>query len=226
MNFTEQEIATILLSLKIAFWAVFWSMPFGIIVAFVLARGNFWGKNILNILVHLPLVVPPVVTGYFLLIIFGRKGFLGEILNDYFGIVFSFRWTGAALACGIMGFPLMVRTIRLSIENIDYKLEFAAKTLGANSFWVFITITLPLIFKGVIAGVVLSFARALGEFGATIVFVSNIPNETQTLPMLIYTFTQIPNSDYMILRLSLISIFISALSLLLSEFIIKNDFRR
>ena len=145
--------------------------------------GRFWGKSILNGIVHLPLILPPVVTGYLLLLSFGKRGPIGAFLAEYFGIVFSFRWTGAALACGVMGFPLMVRAIRLSIEAVDRRLEAAAGTLGANPLWVFATITLPLILPGIIAGMILSFAKAMGEFGATITFVSNIPGETQTLPV-------------------------------------------
>src|SRR3981189_644415 len=171
------------------------ALPFGVAVAWLLARKEFWGKALLDGLVHLPLVLPPVVTGYLLLISFGRKGPIGAFLADPFGIVFSFRWTGAALACGVMGFPLLVRAIRLSLEAIDRRLEDAAATLGASRLWVFATVTLPLALPGVIAGLVLCFAKALGEFGATITFVSNIPGETQTLSAAIYTYTNVTGGD-------------------------------
>src|SRR4029077_14782990 len=168
------------------------ALPFGIAIATLLARKEFWGKALLDAMVLLPLVLPPVVTGYLLLISFGRRGPVGAFLADWFGIVFSFRWTGAALACGVMGFPLLVRAVRLSIEAIDRRLEQAASTLGANRSLAFLTVTLPLALPGIIAGMVLAFAKALGEFGATIKFVSNIPGETQTLYAAIYTFTQSP----------------------------------
>jgi molybdate transport system permease protein len=192
----------------------------------VLARGQFWGKTLLNGLVHLPLILPPVVIGYLLLLSFGRRGPAGAFLAEHFGIVFSFRWTGAALACAVMGFPLMVRAIRLSIEAVDRKIEAAAGTLGANPLWVFGTITLPLIMPGLIAGAILSFAKAMGEFGATITFVSNIPNETQTLPSAIYTFTQVPGGDAGALRLTLISIVISMAALIASEVLARRVGKR
>ena len=198
------------------------SLPIGIAVAMLLARGRFPGKSILNGIVHLPLVLPPVVTGYILLLLFGRRGPIGHWLDQTFGIVFAFRWTGAALACAIMGFPLMVRAIRLSIETVDRKLEDAAGTLGASRFWIFATITLPLIVPGLIAGAILSFAKAMGEFGATITFVSNIPGETQTLPSAIYTLTQVPGGDAGALRLTAISIAISMLALLGSELLARR----
>ena len=209
LDLTPDEWNAVRLSIKVATVAMLASLPAGIAVAFLLARGRFWGKTLLNGVVHLPLILPPVVTGYLLLLAFGRRGPAGAFLAEHFGIVFSFRWTGAALACGVMGFPLMVRAIRLSIEAVDRKLEAAAGTLGANPAWVFATITLPLILPGMIAGAILSFAKAMGEFGATITFVSNIPNETQTLPSAIYTFTQVPGGDEGALRLTLISIVIS-----------------
>jgi len=193
------------------------SLPPGILVAYVLARYQFWGKSLLNGLVHLPLVLPPVVTGYLLLLGFGKRGPIGAFLAENFGIVFSFRWTGAALACAVMGFPLLVRAIRLSIEAVDRKFEAAAGTLGANPLWVFATITLPLTLPGIIAGMVLCFAKAMGEFGATITFVANIPGETQTLPSAIYTYTQVPGGDPMVLRLMSISIVISMAALIVSE---------
>jgi molybdate transport system permease protein len=198
------------------------SLPFGLAIALVLARRDFWGKSLVNGIVHLPLVMPPVVTGYLLLLTFGRKGPIGAFLDQHFGIVFSFRWTGAALACAIMGFPLMVRAIRLSAEAVDMKLEAAAGTLGASPIWVFLTVTLPLIVPGVIAGMILSFARSMGEFGATITFVSNIPGETQTLPSAIYTLTQVPGGDAGALRLTVISIVISMTALLASEFLARR----
>jgi molybdate transport system permease protein len=214
------------LSIKVAVVAMLFSLPPGVAIAFVLARKKFWGKTLLDGLVHLPLILPPVVTGYLLLISFGRRGPAGAFLAEHFGIVFSFRWTGAALACGIMGFPLMVRAIRLSIEGVDRKLEAAAGTLGAHPLWVFLTVTLPLIVPGMIAGAILSFAKAMGEFGATITFVSNIPGETQTLPSAIYTFTQMPGGDEGALRLTLISIIISMGALVASEALARRVGRR
>jgi molybdate transport system permease protein len=226
LSFSPDEVTAIRLSLRVAFWAMLWSLPVGIAVALVLARGRFWGKSLLNAIVYLPLVMPPVVTGYLLLLMFGRKGPLGHLLADCLGIVFAFRWTGAALACAVMGFPLMVRSIRLSLEAVDRRLEDAAATLGANGFWVFATITLPLILPGIVAGMILSFARALGEFGATITFVSNIPGETQTLPVAIYTLLQVPGSDLAAFRLTLVSIAISLAALLVSEVLIERASRR
>jgi molybdate transport system permease protein len=226
LSLSPEEWTAVRLSLRVAFWAMVWSLPLGILTAIVLARGRFWGKSMLDGLVHLPLILPPVVTGYLLLLLLGRRGPLGSFLAESFGIVFAFRWTGAALACAIMGFPLMVRAIRLSIEAVDTRLEEAAGTLGANSAWVFITITLPLILPGVIAGMILSFARAMGEFGATITFVSNIPGETQTLPSAIYTFTQVPGGDAQALRLTVISVILSMAALLLSNFMAGQVGRR
>ncbi len=220
------ELAAIWLSLKVACWATLASLPFGIAVAWLLARVRFPGMLVLNSLVHLPLVMPPVVTGYLLLLGFGRRGPIGAFLEEQFGIVFAFRWTGAALACAIMGFPLMVRAIRLAIEAVDPRLEQAASTLGASPFWVFLTVTLPLALPGVIAGAVLSFAKALGEFGATITFVSNIPGETQTIPSAIYTFTQTPSGDAAALRLTLIAILISLLALAVSEVLARRASRQ
>jgi len=195
-------------------------------VALLLARGRFWGKSLLNVLVHLPLVLPPVVTGYVLLLLFGRRGPLGRLLEETLGIVLAFRWTGAALACAVMGFPLLVRSIRLSVEAVDRRLEAAAGTLGAGPFRVFATITLPLILPGVIAGMILSFARAFGEFGATITFVSNIPGETQTLPTAIYMLTQVPGGDMAALRLTMVAIAISMAALFASEVLIERASRR
>jgi len=219
---TPEEWTAVRLSLLVATTATLASLPVGIAVAWLLARGRFWGKSVFDTLVHLPLILPPVVTGYLLLLYFGKRGPIGAFLAEEFGIVFSFRWTGAALACAIMGFPLMVRAIRLSIEAVDRKLEAAAGTLGANPVWVFITITLPLCLPGIIAGAILGFAKSMGEFGATITFVSNIPGETQTLPSLIYTLTQVPGGDAAALRLTLVSIAISMLALLGSEFLARR----
>ena len=219
---TAEEWTAVRLSLLVAVTAMAASLPLGVAVAWLLARGRFWGKSLLDTLVHLPLILPPVVTGYLLLILFGRKGPIGAFLEQTFGIVFAFRWTGAALACAVMGFPLMVRAIRLSIEAVDTRLESAAGTLGANPFWVFLTITLPLCLPGVIAGAILGFAKSMGEFGATITFVSNIPGETQTLPSAIYTFTQVPGGDAGALRLTAVSIAISMLALLLSELLARR----
>jgi molybdate transport system permease protein len=226
MELTPDEWNAVRLSVKVAVWAMLGSLPLGLLTALILARGNFWGKSILNGIVHLPLILPPVVTGYLLLLTFGRRGPVGAFLAEHFGIVFSFRWTGAALACAIMGFPLMVRAIRLSIEAVDRRLEAAAGTLGAGPIWVFTTITLPLILPGIIAGMILSFGKAMGEFGATITFVSNIPGETQTLPSAIYTFTQIPGGDAGALRHTLISVAISMAALMASEALAQRASRR
>jgi molybdate transport system permease protein len=216
------EWTAILLSLRVAIIATLVATPFGIALAWLLARRNFWGKSILDAAVHLPLVLPPVVTGYLLLLTFGRRGLVGGWLADHLGIVFAFRWTGAALACGIMSFPLLVRPIRLSIEAVDRRLEQASSTLGAAPWQVFATVTLPLALPGVLAGMVLGFAKALGEFGATITFVSNIPGETQTLSAAIYTFTQIPNGDAAAMRLVLIAIVIALAALVASEWFARR----
>ena len=226
LAFSPEELTAIRLSLRVAFWAMLGSLPVGIAVALLLSRGQFWGKSLLNVIVHLPLVIPPVVTGYILLLLFGRRGLIGEFFADRLGIVFAFRWTGAALACAVMGFPLLVRSIRLSLDAIDRRLEDAAGTLGANALWIFVTITLPLILPGILAGMILSFARALGEFGATITFVSNIPGETQTLPTAIYMLIQVPGGDLAALRLTLVSIAISMLALFASEALIERATRR
>lgn len=214
---SPEELAAVRLSLLVAGVATAASLPIGIAVAYLLARKNFWGKSLLDAAVHLPLILPPVVTGYLLLLSFGRRGPIGELLESWFGVVLSFRWTGATLACAVMGFPLLVRAIRLSIEAVDRGLEDAAGTLGANPAWVFITVTLPLCLPGILAGMILCFAKAMGEFGATITFVSNIPGETQTLPSAIYTFTQVPGGDAGALRLTLISVALSLTALFLSE---------
>jgi molybdate transport system permease protein len=221
-DLTPGEWTAVELSLRIAIVATAFALPFGIAIGWLLARKNFWGKTLLDGLVFLPLVLPPVVTGYLLLISFGRRGPIGAFLYEHFGIVFSFRWTGAALSCGIMGFPLMVRPIRLALEAIDRKLEDAAATLGANAVLVFFTVTLPLALPGIIVGVVLCFARALGEFGATITFVSNIPGETQTISAAIYTLTQVPGGDAAAGRLVLISIALALAALLASEWLARR----
>jgi molybdate transport system permease protein len=222
LNLTPDEWVAIRLSLRIAIVATAAALPFGLAMAWLLARKEFWGKALIDGIVHLPLVLPPVVTGYLLLISFGRRGLIGAFLAEHLGIVLSFRWTGAALACAVMGFPLMVRPIRLAIEAIDRRLEDAAATLGANRMWVLITITLPLALPGLIAGFVLCFAKALGEFGATITFVSNIPGETQTLSAAIYTFTQVPGGDAAAGRLVLVAIAISLVALVLSEWLARR----
>ncbi len=217
---TPEEAAALALSLKVAAWATLGSLPPGLLVAYALARWRFPGKLVLDGLVHLPLVLPPVVTGYLLLLAFGRRGFLGAPLAEL-GIVFSFRWTGAALACAVMAFPLMVRALRLAFEAIDRRLEEAAGTLGAPRFLVFLTVTLPLALPGLLAGMILAFAKALGEFGATITFVSNIPGETQTLPAAIYSYTQVPGGEEPALRLAAISIAISFAALVGSELLAR-----
>lgn len=226
MPLTPEEIEVLGLSLKVAFWSVLVSLPFAIGIAYVLARASFPGKTLFDAAVHLPLVLPPVVVGYFLLLAFGRQGPIGSILEEWFGVAVAFRWTGAALAAGVMGFPLMVRAVRLSFETIDRKLEAAASTLGAGRFAVFATVTLPLALPGLITGVLLSFARGLGEFGATITFVSNIPGETRTLPLAIYTFTQTPTGDEAALRLSLIAVLLSLAALYVSEVLVRRATKR
>jgi len=221
-DLSPEEWTAVWLSLRIAAVATIGALPLGLAIAWLLARKDFWGKALLDGIVHLPLVLPPVVTGYLLLIWFGRKGPVGALLDKYFGIVFSFRWTGAALACGVMAFPLLVRAIRLSFEAIDRRFEDAASTLGANGLWVFLTVTLPLALPGVIAGTVLCFAKALGEFGATITFVSNIPGETQTISAAIYTLTQVPGGDAAAFRLVIVAIAIALLALIASEWFARR----
>ena len=222
LNLSAQDWTAIALSLRIAVVATLVATPFGIALALVLARKDFWGKSLVDALVHLPLVLPPVVTGYLLLITLGRRAPVGAFLADHFGIVFAFRWTGAVISCGVMSFPLMVRAIRLSIEAIDRKLEDAAATLGANPFWGFLTVTLPLALPGIIAGMMLAFARALGEFGATITFVSNIPGETQTVSAAIYTLTQVPGGDAAALHLVVVAVIISVAALVASEWFARR----
>ena len=226
LDFTADEIDAVRLSLRVAFWAMLGSLPFGLAMAIVLARGRFWGKTLLDGVVHLPLVMPPVVTGYLLLLLLGRHGPLGRFLAESFGLVFAFRWTGAALASAVMGFPLMVRAIRLSLDAVDCRLEEAAGTLGAGRAFVFMLITLPLIAPGIVAGMVLSFARSLGEFGATITFVSNIPGETRTVASAIYTLTQTPGGDAGALRLTLVSIALSLVALLAADLLARRIGRR
>lgn len=226
MNFTEGEITAILLSLRVALVATLLSLPIAIAVAYVLARRDFWGRALLNGLVHLPLVLPPVVTGYLLLVTFGRRGPVGALLENCCGLVLSFRWTGAVLAAAIMAFPLTVRAIRLSMEAVDPKIESAASTLGASPLFVFLTVTLPLSIPGILAGSILGFAKALGEFGATITFVSNIPGETQTIASAIYGYTQTPGGEAGTWRLMIVSIIIAMVALLLSELCARRISRR
>jgi molybdate transport system permease protein len=223
---TPDEWRAVALSLRVSFWATLVSLPVGIAVAYVLARYRFWGRQLLNGLVHLPLILPPVVTGYLLLLTFGRKGAVGAFLDQAFGLVFAFRWTGAALAAAVMAFPLMVRAIRMAIEAVDPRLEAAAATLGASRPWVFVTVTLPLILPGILAGAILGFAKAMGEFGATITFVANIPGQTQTLPSAIYAYLQVPGGDAAAFRLVLVAIAIAMLALLLSEWVGRSVARR
>ena len=223
---TPDEWRAVALSLRVSFWATLFSLPVGIAVAYVLARYRFWGRQLLNGLVHLPLILPPVVTGYLLLLTFGRKGAVGAFLDQAFGLVFAFRWTGAALAAAVMAFPLMVRAIRMAIEAVDPRLEAAAGTLGASRPWVFVTVTLPLILPGIVAGAILGFAKAMGEFGATITFVANIPGQTQTLPSAIYAYLQVPGGDAAAFRLVLVAIAIAMLALLLSEWVGRSVARR
>ncbi len=223
---TPEDLAAVALSLKVATWATLASVPVALPVAVLLARGRFWGKSLIDGLVHLPLVLPPVVTGYLLLRLFGRRGPVGAFLEDAFGLVFAFRWTGAALAAAVMGFPLMVRAIRLAIEGVDRRLEEAAWTLGASRAWTLVTVTLPLIVPGVLSGMILAFAKALGEFGATITFVSNIPGETQTLALALYGHTQTPGGDAPALRLVMLSMALSLLALVVAEALARRAARR
>ncbi|WP_100753893.1 molybdate ABC transporter permease subunit [Vibrio salilacus] len=223
---SEYEYQALMLSLKVAGYALLWLIPIGIGFAWVLARKQFIGKGIIDSVIHLPLVLPPVVIGYLLLISMGRQGFLGSWLYDQFGLVFSFSWKGAVLACIVVALPLMVRSIRLSLENVDTKLEQAAATLGASPLKVFFTITLPLTLPGIITGSMLSFARSLGEFGATISFVSNIPGETQTIPLAMYNFIETPGAESQAMRLCVISIVIALGSLMLSEWLTRASARR
>ena len=219
---SADEWRVVALSLQVAFWGVAGSLPLGIAVAYVLARYEFPGKTLFDAFVHLPLVLPPVVVGFALLVLFGRNGPIGSLLAPL-GIVFAFKWTGAALAAAIMGFPLLVRALRLAFESIDPRLERAARTLGAGPWRVFFTITLPLAIPGLATGALLGFARCLGEFGATITFVSNIPGETQTLPLAIYTYTQVPGQDAQALKLSILSVILSLAALAASEWLVRRS---
>ena len=221
-----EALAALALSLRVSLWATVLSLPFGVAVAWLLARRRFPGHGLVNGLVHLPLILPPVVTGYLLLIAFGRRGVIGHWLHEVLGVTLAFRWTGAVLAAAVMAFPLLVRAIRLSFEAVDPKLEEAAATLGASRLAVFVTVTLPLILPGVLAGAVLAFAKAMGEFGATITFVANIPGETQTLPTAIYTFLQVPGGDATALRLVLLSVAVALAALGLSEWLARRVARR
>jgi molybdate transport system permease protein len=223
---SPEELEALRLSLKVGFWNLVISLPLAVAVAWLLARREFWGKELLNGLVHLSLILPPVVTGYILLILLGRRGPLGALLEDWFGIVVAFRWTGAVVAAMVMAFPVVVRPIRLSIEAIDRRLEAAAGTLGASPLAVFLTITLPLALPGIIAGGILGFAKGMGEFGATITFVSNIPGETRTLSLAIYSFTQTPGGELAALRLTLIAVVVSMAALLASELLGRMLARR
>ena len=222
MSLSPEEWTTILLSLRVALLATLICFPVGLGLAWLLARKEFWGKSILNSLIHLPLVLPPVVTGYLLLVAFGKKGVIGAFLENTFGLVFAFRWTGAALAAALMALPLMVRAIRLSIESIDQRLEGAAATLGASPLRVFATVTLPLAAPGMLAGTILTYVKALGEFGATITFVSNIPGQTQTLSLSIYSLLQTPDGDAAALRLIVLAIVLALAALLASELLARR----
>lgn len=221
-----EGVSAMRLSIWVSLWATALSLPLALWVAHLLVRKRFWGRELLNILVHLPLVLPPVVTGYLLLLTFGRRAPIGSFLEEMFGLVLAFRWTGAAVAAAIMGFPLMVRAIRLALEAVDPKLEEAASTLGASPWRVYLTITLPLMWPGIIAGAVLGFAKAVGEFGATITFVSNIPGKTQTLPSAIYAMLQIPGEEAQAFRLVLVATVIAILALVLSEILARRARKR
>lgn len=223
---SPDEWTAVALSLRVSFWATLVSLPVAVFTAWLLSRRVFWGKQLLNGLVHLPLILPPVVTGYLLLLTFGRRAPVGQWLEDSFGLILAFRWTGAALAAAIMGFPLMVRAIRQGFDAVDPHLEQAAQTLGASRGWVFLTVTLPLILPGVITGAILGFAKAMGEFGATITFVSNIPGATQTLPSAIYAFLQVPGGEASALRLVLVSITLAMLALFASEVLARRAAKR
>jgi molybdate transport system permease protein len=223
---TPAEIDAILLSLRVSLWAVAASLPFGVAMAWVLARKRFWGKSLVDGIVHLPLVVPPVVVGYLLLVLLGRQGPLGGWLHDWFGVTVAFTWRGAAVAAAVMAFPLMVRAIRLSFEAVDQRLEAGARTLGAGPLRVFATITLPLTAPGILAGVILAFARCLGEFGATITFVSNIPGETRTLPLALYSALQSPGGDEVAFRLAVVSVVLAMGALIASEALARAIRRR
>ncbi len=216
------EVDAVLLSLRVASWAVVCSLPFGLLIAWLLARRRFPGKTLLDGLVHLPLILPPVAVGYLLLVLLGRNGVVGAWLHDVFGIAVAFTWKGAAVASAVMAFPLLVRAIRLSLEAVDGRLEQAARTLGAGPVWVFVTVTLPLTVPGILTGTILAFARSLGEFGATITFVSNIPGETETLPLALYTLTQTPGGDAGALRLMVLAVVVALIALIASEWLSRR----
>jgi molybdate transport system permease protein len=222
LGLTPVELEAFRLSLWVSGWAVAGSLPVGILLAWILARRRFPGKSLLDGLVHLPLVLPPVAIGYLLLVLLGRRGIIGEWLYETLGITLAFTWKGAALAAAVMAFPLLVRAVRLSFEGVDQKLEHAARTLGAGPVRVFFTVTLPLVTPGIITGLILAFARSLGEFGATITFVSNIRGETQTLPLALYTLTQVPNGELGAMRLCLISVLTSMVALIASELLARR----
>jgi molybdate transport system permease protein len=223
---TPLEKEALILSLYVSGWAILVSFPFGVIIAWILARKSFPGKFILDGFVHLPLVLPPVVMGYILLVSLGRKGLVGAWLYEYFGITFSFSWKGAAIASAVMGFPLLVRAVRLSIESVDQGLESAAATLGAAPLRIFLTVTMPLALPGIITGIVLAFARSLSEFGATITFVSNIPGQTQTLPLALYAVSQVPGGDAQAMRLCIISVILAVTALAVSEWMSRYSYKR
>jgi len=226
MILSAEEVDVVLLSLKVAFWSMVLTLPVAIALAWLLSRREFWGKSLLDAAVHLPLVLPPVVVGYALLLLFGRNGPLGRLLDGLFGVSIAFAWEGAAVAAAVMGLPLAVRTIRLSFDAIDRRLEHAARTLGATRWDTFLSITLPLALPGILAGLVLSFARGLGEFGATITFVSNIPGETRTLPLAEYTYLQQPGSEEPALRLAVLSVILAFAALLAAEHVNRALARR
>ena len=217
LELSPQEIDAIFLSIKVSIWSVVLSLLPAVYIAYVLSRKNFWGRQALNVIVHIPLILPPVVTGYFLLILFSRTGLIGRFLDTYFGITVAFHWFGAVLAAAIMSFPLMVRAFRLGFESVDPKLEVAAYSLGANRFMIFFTITLPLVIPALITGAVLGFAKSMGEFGATITFVSNIPGQTQTVPSAIFELLQLPGNNFITIRLVCLSLLISIVALYISE---------
>ncbi|WP_434341083.1 molybdate ABC transporter permease subunit [Motilimonas cestriensis] len=220
---TDYESQALLLSLKVSSVAVLCSLPIGLVVAWVLSRCQFWGKSVLDSLVHLPLVLPPVVTGYLLLLSLSPQSALGAWLEQYLGLSFAFSWRGAALAAAVVAFPLLVRSLRLAFDNVDPKLEQAARTLGAGPIRVFLTISLPLIYPGLLAGLVLAFARSLGEFGATITFVANIPNETQTLPLAMFSFIETPGQEFAAARLCVIAVVLALMALLGSEWLSRKN---
>ena len=226
LELSSQEIDAILLSIKVSIWSVVFSLLPAVYIAYVLSRKKFWGRQALNVIVHIPLILPPVVTGYFLLLLFNRTGIIGRFLDTYFGVTVAFHWFGAVLAAAVMSFPLMVRAIRLGFESVDPKLEVAAYSLGANKFMIFLTITLPLIIPALITGAVLGFAKSMGEFGATITFVSNIPGQTQTIPSAIFEFLQTPDNNFMTLRLVCLSLLISIGALYISEVLASSLSRR